>query len=275
MSNSSGVSDANAEFWNELCGSQLARVLGIKDSTPESLKRFDDWYFDFYPYLDKYIQFDSLAGKDVLEVGLGYGSVAQKIAGHGARYRGLDIASGPVGMVQHRLTQAGLKGQITQGSILNPPFEIETFDVVVAIGCLHHTGDLRSAINQCLRLLRKGGRLVFMVYYAYSYRRWVSSPFGNLRYLFREMNGLRDVVGASHRTQRGAYDKNSKGEAAPHTDWISKKSLADLCAVFSSFSPALENIDTEPPFWLWSRQQLLSTKIPGILGLDLYAVATK
>jgi len=275
MSNLSKVSDANAEFWNELCGTQLAEFLGIKNSAPESLKRFDDWYFNFYPYLENHIQFDALAGKRVLEVGLGYGSVAQRIAEHRARYFGLDIAAGPVGMVRHRLEQAGLSGMVAQGSILNPPFEPETFDVVIAIGCLHHTGDLRRAIHQCRRLLKEGGRLIFMVYYAYSYRRWMSAPFGNLAYLLREIAGVRDVVGASHKSERGAYDKNIKGEAAPHTDWISKRSLAGMCSDFSSFLPTLENIDSEPPFRLWSRERLLRTRIPSFLGLDLYAVATK
>jgi hypothetical protein len=37
------VSQKNAEFWDELCGSHLAKSLGITDSSVESLKKFDDW----------------------------------------------------------------------------------------------------------------------------------------------------------------------------------------------------------------------------------------
>jgi hypothetical protein len=53
------VSDKNSEFWDELCGSGLARYLGISDSSPESLKKFDDWYFNFYPYLFDHIPFET------------------------------------------------------------------------------------------------------------------------------------------------------------------------------------------------------------------------
>ena len=268
------VAEKNAQFWDELCGSQLARHLGVTDSDSSSLKRFDDWYFDFYPYLDRHIKFDSLSGKKVLEVGLGYGTVSQKLAESGAIYSGLDIAEGPVGMVNHRLSQNKLEGLAVQGSILEPTFENETFDAIIAIGCLHHTGDLRLAIKKCLGLLRSGGRLTFMVYYAYSYRRWRQEPFYTFMYMWQELLGKFDVVEASRARQRAAYDASSTGEGAPHTDWISKKSLAKFCAEFTKVEMDIENIDVITPL-RYSRAELLKTKIPTMLGLDLYATATK
>ena len=273
--NNTSVSDKNEKFWNELCGTQLAIKIGIEDSSSASLKKFDNWYFDFYPYLYHHIPFDLLKNKDVLEVGLGYGSVAQKIAESGANYTGLDIAPGPVDMVNHRLNQEGLNGRAIQGSILKPPLQPESFDTIVAIGCLHHTGDLQGALDQCFRLLRDGGQLIFMVYYAYSYRRWLRSPFATLRYFMREQKGFKDVVGFSARKDRIAYDKNSNGDSAPHTDWISKDSLSYLCSAFSTFEASIENIDRDPPFVLWKRKSLLSTSIPSRVGLDLYACAKK
>jgi 2-polyprenyl-3-methyl-5-hydroxy-6-metoxy-1,4-benzoquinol methylase len=269
------LSKKNAEFWNELCGSHLAEFLGIKDASPKSLKRFDDWFFDFYPYLNNYIQFKSLYKKNVLEVGLGYGSVSEKIASSGAFYQGLDIALGPVNMVNHRLTQNRLAGGAIQGSILESPFENKSFDAIVTIGCLHHTGNLKGAIAECHRLLKPGGRLIFMTYYAYSYRRWTQAPITTFRYLINEIFGLRNVVGASSIRQRSSYDKNKSGDGAPHTDWISKKSLAALCSNFSKASFHLENIDSFPFFRRWSRSQLLASSIPKYMGLDLYVVLTK
>src|SRR6516225_6835891 len=108
----------NAQFWDELCGSQIARLLGITDASPASLKRFDDWYLAFYPYLFLHIPFDDMKDKDVLEVGLGYGTVTQRLAEAGARLTGLDIAEGPVAMANSRLRQAGLTGSAYRGSIL-------------------------------------------------------------------------------------------------------------------------------------------------------------
>lgn len=141
------ITSKNSDFWNELCGTTLARYLGITDSSKESLAKFDNWYFDFYPYLFDHIPFDSLKGKDVLEVGLGYGTVSQRLAESGANYIGLDVAAGPVDMVNHRLDQKGLSGEARQGSILEPPFATDSFDAIVAIGCLHHTGNLKLAID--------------------------------------------------------------------------------------------------------------------------------
>lgn len=273
--NKSSISSANESFWNELCGTHLAKVIGVADSSPASLKKFDDWYFDFYPYLFNHIPFGELQNKAVLEVGLGYGTVSQRLAESGAKYLGLDIAAGPVSMANHRLQQNDFAGRAFQGSILEPSFQPESFDVIVAIGCLHHTGDLQAAIDKCYSLLRDGGQLIFMVYYAYSYRRWIRSPLTTLNYAYRELKGYRGVVGLSASRDRAAYDKNLSGDGAPHTDWISKKSLSSLCSIFSTFKPKIENIDRDPPFIFWKRRELLKTKIPNIAGLDLYVRCIK
>lgn len=271
-----GVSSKNAAFWNELCGTQLAKSIGVTDDSIASLKRFDDWYFDFYPYLDDHIRFASLKDKDVLEIGLGYGTVAQRIAESGARYRGLDIAAGPVNMVNHRLAQNNLPGKAEQGSALAAPFPDASFDAIVAIGCLHHTGNLQRAIDECHRMLRPGGKLIFMVYYAYSYRRFLSATGATLKSLARETVGYRGVVATNKDSDRAAYDASETGEGAPHTDWISVRSLRHLCRRFGRFEATVENIDNGKPFtFARPRAELLKTSYPRWIGLDLYATATK
>lgn len=269
------VSSKNAEFWNELCGSQLAKYLGITDSSPESLKKFDDWYFDFYPYLFDHIPFSSMNGKKVLDIGLGYGTVAQRLAEAGSDYTGLDIAQGPVAMVNQRLAQNDLPGSAVQGSILEPQLPAASFDYVIAIGCLHHTGNLELAIEQCHRMLKPGGQLIFMVYYAYSYRRFRMAPLLTIKNLVKEVCGFRGVVGAGSDRQRAAYDASSEGGGAPHTDWISERSLKHYCKEFTSFKASIENIDQEVPFSSTPRKELLKTRWPSTVGLDIYATATK
>src|SRR6185436_5985947 len=97
----------NAAFWNELCGSTLARSLGITDRTPESLRKFDEAYMALYPYLSPYVTEQDLKGKRLLEIGLGYGTLGQIIAQRGCQYHGLDIADGPVEMMRYRLALLG------------------------------------------------------------------------------------------------------------------------------------------------------------------------
>lgn len=269
------ISNANAAFWNELCGSQLARSIGVTDNSPESLAKFDKWYLDFYPYLHDYLELPNLSGKKVLEIGLGYGTVAQLLAEAAGEYTGLDIAEGPVQMVNHRIKQKQIRGKAVCGSILNPPFTDNEFDYIFAIGSLHHTGDLEQAINNCHRLLKPQGKLVFMVYYAYSYRRLFSATKLTALYTMRELAGFRGVVGLAQSKHRSAYDANSAGDGAPHTDWISRKSLKYLCRQFSNFQARTENIEQEMIFRRTPRKDLLTTRWPRFFGLDLYAVAQK
>ena len=45
----------NAAFWDELCGSALARQIGVQDASADSLARFDAAYMASYPYLGSYL----------------------------------------------------------------------------------------------------------------------------------------------------------------------------------------------------------------------------
>jgi len=112
------VDQANAAFWNTLAGSVLAESLGVRDFSPESLARFDRGYFDYYPYLLQYVDLTTLSGKKVVEIGLGYGSLGQRMVEAGADYTGLDVAAGPVRLLNHRLRSRNLPGQAIQGSML-------------------------------------------------------------------------------------------------------------------------------------------------------------
>jgi SAM-dependent methyltransferase len=267
------VSPANAAFWNELCGTQLAVQLGVADNSPASLKKFDDWYFAFYPYLDRHIPFSEVSGRRVLEVGLGYGTVSQRLAECGAIYTGLDIAQGPVSMVNYRLSLIGNTGEALCGSILEAPFADNSFDFVVAIGCFHHTGNLELAIEQSRRVLKPGGRLHLMVYNAYSYRRWLNEPRPTSRYFLWDKLSIGKPNGSSERA-RAAYDTNSQGQAAPHTDFVSRQHLRRICRNFSAFRSRLENIDQEGPFRSRPREHWLKGW-PRYVGLDIYATAQK
>lgn len=268
------IDAVNMSFWDELCGSNAAKVLGVTDASPQSLKRFDDWFLGFYPYLFLHIPFEELRGKDVLEIGLGYGTVAQRLAESGAHYAGLDIANGPVAMAKYRLQQIGRHAEISQGSVLTAPFAADSFDFIVTIGCLHHTGNMARAIAECRRMLRPGGKLIAMVYYAYSYRRWVQARNETLQYWLRERVGYRGVVRPLRESEKWDYDHNSAGNAAPHTDFISIVSLRNMCAEFSTFDCQRENINVEPPFGKWpSRRELLKTLWPRFFGLEIYFTA--
>jgi len=252
----------NAEFWNTLCGTGLAQTLGITDGSPASLKKFDDWYLDYYPYLLRHVPVHTMRGRDVLEIGLGYGTLSQKIAEAGARYSGLDIAAGPVEMVNARLAQRGLPGRAVQGSMLECPFPDESFDCVVSIGCFHHTGDAQRCMDETWRVLRPGGHAYLMVYNRFSLRQWKDFPWQTLAAAWRNPK--------ASTAQRAAYDVDTQGRAAPETQFFSVRQLKAMMSRFSAVSCTKENCDD----FILERKTLLPS-LGRALGLDIYIRAAK
>jgi SAM-dependent methyltransferase len=266
----------NAEFWNELCGSGLARSLGITDQTPESLRKFDEAYLALYPYLSSYVTEQDLEGRRLLEIGLGYGTLGQIIARRGCQYHGLDIAQGPVEMMRYRLALLGQEGgrRVQQGSALDIPYPEGAFDYVYSIGCLHHTGDLPKAVSEVFRVLAPGGKAVVMLYNQGSFRKLAQL---RARYGW-ELLTRRGRSRSFGEAVRGRYDSNSAGNAAPHTDFVSRSDVRRrLFARFSSVRIDVQNFDGYALFRgriVIPREKLLGN-IARVLGTDLYIVATK
>jgi SAM-dependent methyltransferase len=262
----------NAEFWNELCGTWLAQATGITDTSPESLRQFDDAYFQLYPYLMDYVAPYALTGKKVLEIGLGYGTLGQRLAERGADYYGLDIATGPVMMMRHRLEQLGRPAQVREGSALAIPHDRGSFDYVYSIGCLHHTGDLRKAVAEVHRVLKPGGRAIVMLYNRNSFRQWkqVTLPRwrDRLRGRYKEKEAERI---------RALYDTNSAGQAAPYTDYVTPREVRRLFAGFSRVRIDIQNFDAFylPYRLMFVPRERCLNNIARVLGLDLYITATK
>ena len=261
----------NAAFWNELCGSGLARSLGITEITVESLRRFDEAYLATYPYLTRYVDALDVAGRDTLEIGLGFGTLGEQLARRGARYHGADIAEGPVAMMRDRLSwhDLGDPNGVVVGSALELPWPDERFDIVVSIGCLHHTGDLVRALGEVDRVLRPGGRVLAMLYNRHS-----------LRQLAQRVRDWREGRnGDAEARLRARYDANATGEAAPFTEYVTRGDARRLFSRFASVAVDVQNMDTYvvrlPRRTLVIPREHLLGNVGRVAGLDLYVVAQK
>jgi SAM-dependent methyltransferase len=254
---------SNAEFWDTLCGWGLAQQAGITGEREDDLARFDALYLGFYPYLERYLRED-LRGKKVLEVGLGYGTLGQVLASRGCEYHGVDIAAGPVAMMRHRLRLLGLPHErVVQASVLELPYEDETFDYVYTIGCLHHTGDLERSVSEVHRVLVPGGRAVVMLYNRQSFRRIVL--------------GLRDRLSPTRRREaeermRGLYDADPEGTPAPHTDFVSRRQARRLFRDFGRVRIDVQNFDA---YRYGIKREWFLGNVARVIGLDLYITADK
>jgi len=246
----------------------MARGAGITGQDPGDLRRFDDVYFDYYPYLERYLltNFDS---EKVLEIGLGYGTLGQAIASRNADYHGVDISTESVALMRTRLRWLGLpETPVREGSALELPYPDEAFERVYSIGCLHHTGNLPRSVDEVYRVLRPGGEAVVMVYNRRSLRRLA---FAARRWAFTKSPG------SGARLAR-RYDADESGNLAPHTDFVSRSDVRRyLFKRFSSVRIDVQNFDGYVLFRgriVIPREKLLGN-VARILGTDLYIVATK
>ena len=119
-----------------------------------------------------------MAGRRVLEVGLGYGTVAELLARAGRRLSRARHRRGTGGDGARRgcAVPGAHAEQVREGSALDLPVPDASFDRVVSIGCLHPTGDLSRAVTEARRVLRPGGELLLMVYNRHSARRVLLWP---------------------------------------------------------------------------------------------------
>jgi SAM-dependent methyltransferase len=275
---------ANRVFWDEPCGTTRLAHLGFEpnERSPAGFEAFDRWFFAFYPYLDKYVPFGEVEGLDVLEVGLGFGSVSERMARAGARLTALDVAAGPLATLARRLAFAGLDAQLEQASILDVRWPDQSFDLIVSLGCLHHTGDLPGALRQVHRLLRPGGKAVVMLYHALSYRTAAGSG----------PRGMPGKTGAhtgpgnfpNLRTcARALYDANTAGDTAPETVFTSERQLRTMAQAFSRIEVGFENIDTDLLLYPIAHRRrmpfrcamLAAGSVLGMANVDMFAVMTK
>jgi SAM-dependent methyltransferase len=252
----------NENFWEEPCG-----TCSLKKRKFKNLTEFDQWYLNFYPYLLKYLPIQSLKGKKVLEVGLGMGTVSEKLAENSMEYFGMDLASSAVDLVEKRISQKKLNGQVVKGNVLTYPLPKNFYDYVFSIGCLHHTGDLALSIKQLIDALKPGGKGTIMIYNAFSYRHWLSAPFATLKRLcfakpvYQSQN--------ASRKQRLLYDPNSNNESAPFTEFLTRQQTETLFQKFD-IKPVI-NLENIGSFFMFPIPRKIKLKLFGPwLGLDLY-----
>jgi SAM-dependent methyltransferase len=276
------IDNDNDAYWSELSGTRAAKKLGIAPNDPNSHVVFDEWFFWYYPYLanTSIIPWSDLMGKDVLEVGLGYGSVGRKAINSGAIYTGLDVARGPIDYLSE--TTQGAAAALLQESVLSMPFPDKSFDYVISIGCLHHSGDLPKALEECLRVLRPGGTIILMVYSALSYKRWITRPLET----FRRRKHSDTTIRTSKHASRDAwwYDRKADGTSAPSTVFSTTKEVESMLSKTSINSIEVKNIDnlqdllpTRLQIRALDRIRIVALRLPFLkrIGLDIYATATK
>jgi ubiquinone/menaquinone biosynthesis C-methylase UbiE len=136
------------------------------------------------PEILDFAQFDTVRGRDVLEIGLGLGADHQRFAEADANLWGVDLTPRSVEHVRHRLELFGLSSRLQTGNAEHLDFPDDSFDLVYSWGVLHHTPDTTRAIQEVYRVLRPGGEAKIMIYHKHSfvgYMLWVRYGLGRGR----------------------------------------------------------------------------------------------
>jgi SAM-dependent methyltransferase len=268
----SELDNKNAEYWTEPCGTQRANRLELNLNNSEDLKSFDDWYFRFYPYLKHYLK-DVIDRGEVLEVGIGLGTVSRFLATKVAHLDLVDIAPGAISFTKKSLHNSINVNYFTQSILDFKP--TKKYDSIIALGSLHHTGQLENAISKLEQSLKPGGRILIMVYYAFQPRRLILSPVQCLNNYRKSKYKLTPSFIYRERYEwiRRKADSNSLGEAPPDTAFTSKKFFTQRPQM--TYTVELNNTHRIPFTNRVINRNFLLKHFSRYIGCDIYAIGTR
>lgn len=118
-------------------------------------------FLRWFPGLD-------LRGKDVFDIGCGYGGRSILFAQTARSVTGLEISERQVIEADQFARARGLTNtRFVVGVGEQLPFVSDSFDVITSYDVFEHVADLRKVLEECLRVLRPGGTLyaIFPPYY--------------------------------------------------------------------------------------------------------------
>lgn len=144
MSADQATADAFANSWNHLpAGSVYTR------------QQFEDWFAPLRP--------EDLAGREVLELGCGNGSLLVHVAAcDPQRLVGVDLGSSARTARENLAATGFARGEIVQADLTE--FSSNGFEVVYCIGVLHHLQEPARGFAAVLRNTAPGGRFHCWVY---------------------------------------------------------------------------------------------------------------
>jgi SAM-dependent methyltransferase len=108
-------------------------------------------FLDWFPSL-------SIAGKDVLDLGCGYGGRSVRYAELGARsITGIEPAERQCSEAREFADSRGITATFVTGSGESLPLPMDRFDCILSYDVLEHVCDVQRTLAECLRVLRGGG----------------------------------------------------------------------------------------------------------------------
>lgn len=157
---------AKATWENRAVGSQRANAVIGSSAYFNEIREYRYGYET--PFIPRLFRFQEMAGKRVLEIGVGNGIDGVEMARHGAVYHGLDITQNHLDLTRANFANNNLKCRLYEGD-LREVVVPAPFDIVYSFGVLHHISHEQDYLEQIRQLLTDDGRLMIGVYSKYSF----------------------------------------------------------------------------------------------------------
>jgi ubiquinone/menaquinone biosynthesis C-methylase UbiE len=158
-------------FWNtEACDTSVVQnVSGDADF----YEKFREQRYRTQWHIPLLVPFAEAKGKHVLEIGIGNGADGAMFALNGGYYTGADLTEAALEATRKHFEVLGLKGRFQKENAEQLSFTCNSFDIVYSHGVLHHTPNIRQAIDEVWRVLKPGGRAIIMLYHKHSFNYYV------------------------------------------------------------------------------------------------------
>lgn len=126
-----------------------------------------------YPLLSSIIDYSQLANKKVLDIAVGSGWSTEQFVRSGALVTAIDLTPSAVELTKKRMEIYQLKAEnIEVADAQNLSYPDNSFDYILAWGCLMHMPNTQRAINEIYRVLKPGGKIGAMMYNKNSLHWW-------------------------------------------------------------------------------------------------------
>lgn len=122
----------------------------------------EDWGIFGVPEAQLHLLPDDLDGKDAIELGCGTGYVSAWLARRGARVVGIDNSPRQLETAMHLQREHGLDFPLLLGNAETVPYPDASFDFAISEYGAALWADPYAWVPEAARLLRPGGRLVFL-----------------------------------------------------------------------------------------------------------------
>jgi ubiquinone/menaquinone biosynthesis C-methylase UbiE len=166
------------------------------------------WIQRTEPYAFEIVERHDWAGKKVLDVGCGQGTLLNYLPRFGATMFGLDMSPVSLRRAAVGATALGYSNNVhlSVADAESLPFPNAYFDAVISFGVLHHTPDTRAGVNELWRVLKPGGLALVMLYRADNPKWWMVQLVRGLSHLIDLVSGERYTVANHLRSRRKGED---------------------------------------------------------------------